>query len=94
VGISIYCVVLWLLLLRHLRVHEAVATRVPFLKFFFGWSALFVAMGFVCSGVQSLEFIKLRCALFELILITAVVGGISVGLLSQQVHHLTSGPLY
>jgi putative peptidoglycan lipid II flippase len=96
VGISIYCVVLWLLLLRHLRVHEAVATWVPFLKFFFGWSVVIVAMGFVCSGVQSLGIYKETrgSALLELILITAVVGGISVGLLRTVFRRLTGGPLY
>lgn len=95
-GIALYSLVLWLLLVHHLRTNGAVADWKPFLKFCFGWIPVIALCAALCIGIQSLGLYQQTraTALLELAVATATIGAVCIGLLRTVFRRITGGPLY
>ncbi|MBY0369736.1 murein biosynthesis integral membrane protein MurJ [bacterium] len=95
-GIAVYCLTLWVLLRRHLRTYCQDLSLRPFFKFLALWTLVTVGLYFVSEGVALVGLYQQTrlSALFEVLAVVGVVGGLAIGLLRTVFAKMTDGPLY
>jgi putative peptidoglycan lipid II flippase len=96
IGIAVYCVLLFILLLVHLRKHEAVSDWKPFLWFCGLWVPVILVTFGLCVGIQSLGIYKETriSAFLEIVAVVSLVGLVCIGLLRTVFRKVTGGALY
>lgn len=96
IAIAIYSVVLWGLLVVHMK---KVAPEISFANFYcfaFRWSFVVVAMYAIASGLFALGIYQKTqiSAIADVVVTTAVLGGVSLVLLRTTFQRWTDGPLF